>query len=69
MFVEVLSFQFAHPAQLVDVLGRGEGHSGLVFTSQMAVRAVAQCVSEGVCACVCQLSLTHADCHNWLYHI
>ena len=41
MFAEVLSFQFVHPAQLVDVLGRGEGHSGLVFISQTAVRAVA----------------------------
>ena len=48
VFVEVLSFQFVNLAQLVEVLRRGEGHSGIVFTSQTAVRAVAHCVSEGV---------------------
>ena len=50
--MEVLSFQFVNLAQLVEVLRRGEGHSGLVFTSQTAVSAVAHCVSEGVRACV-----------------
>ena len=52
VFVEVLSFRFVNLAQLVEVLRRGEGHSGLVFTSQTAVRAVAHCVSEGVVVCV-----------------
>ena len=56
-FVEVLSFNFVNSSQLVDALQRGEGHSGLVFTSQTAVSAVARCVSEGVCVyvrvCVC----------------
>ena len=51
--MEVLSFRFISIAQLVEVLRRGEGHSGLVFTSQTAVRAVAHCVSEGVVVCVC----------------
>ena len=40
VFVEVLSFKFVNTVQLVDVLGRGEGHSGMVFTSQTAVSAV-----------------------------
>ena len=54
MFVEVLSFKFVNTVQLVGVLGRGEGHSGMVFTSQTAVSALSQCVSEGVCVvCVC----------------
>ena len=51
--MEVLSFRFINIAQLMEVLRRGEGHSGLVFTSQTAVRAVAHCVSEGVVVCVC----------------
>ena len=53
VFVEVLSFKFVNTVQLVDVLGRGEEHSGMVFTSQTAVSAVSQCVSEGVYDCVC----------------
>ena len=52
MFVEALSFKFVNTVQLVGVLGRGEGHSEMVFTSQTAVSAVSQCVSGGVCLCV-----------------
>ena len=55
MFAEVLSFQFVHPAQLVDVLGRGEGHSGLVFISQTAVRAVASVSVKVWHVCMCVL--------------
>ena len=62
VFVEVLSFKFVNSSQLVDALRRGEEHSGLVFTSQTAVSAVAHCVSEGVCCvCVCVCACASRD--------